>query len=386
MPLTAALDGQLLRAPQITAEEWAALRGRDLVMPCGARGIAKRSRLGTRYFAHWRADCGFDHKPETEEHLGAKQAIIAAATAAGWDARDEVRAADGAWIADVLVTRGDRRIAFEVQWSRQGFDDYVRRTERYAQAGVEAVWLIRHMTPLLAASQPVIELLPHRPGGNVEHHVIRPGADGPVLLSGVIAAYLDGRLAFAPRRPGLATTRVAWGLEECWKCQGHSVIFSPSDIQSVRCHDCGHRTMAERGVTAFARFIQAEAAAGAPDAPMARLALRRTTKHPEGEIVFTCPHCSALFGWNYVDSLWEDDSAGRLTVPVGDSAGQAHWCRIGDPREERPWSTRPHGNWKTMAASRKARLSREKLLLPASAMSPEQRVFAREAIGDLRRH
>ncbi|BDZ52668.1 hypothetical protein GCM10025867_49090 (plasmid) [Frondihabitans sucicola] len=282
MPLTAVLDGQLLRAPQLSADEWADLRGRDMVMPCGARGVAKRSRLGTRFFAHWRVDCGFDHKPETEEHLHAKEAIIAAATRAGWDARDEVRAEDGSWIADVLVSHGARRVAFEVQWSRQGFDDYVRRTDRYARAGIETVWLIRHMTPLLAASQPVIELLPHEAGAHYENCVARPGADGLVPLAGVVAAYLDGRLAFAPRRPGLATTRVAWGLEQCWKCQVHSIIFSPSDIQSVRCDDCGHRSMAERGMTSFARFVQAEAAAGAPDVPMARLALRRTTKHPEG--------------------------------------------------------------------------------------------------------
>jgi hypothetical protein len=43
----------------------------------------------------------------------------------------------------VLVTTPAGRVAFEVQWSSQGLDEYRRRTDRYAADGIQTVWIAR---------------------------------------------------------------------------------------------------------------------------------------------------------------------------------------------------------------------------------------------------
>ena len=385
MPLTAVRDGILLRAPLMTARQWDALRGQHLTMSCGARGVAKRSALGTRYFAHYRADCGHAHKPETPEHLAAKEAVIAAATAAGWDARDEVRSADGTWIADVLAQKGDRRVAFEVQWSRQGIATYRDRTERYARAGIETMWLVRHSTPVLAAEQPVVEMLPHADPA-VEHLVRRPGSRGTVTLAGVVTAFLDGRLAWASPRPALATGACAWGLERCWRCKEYSLVFAPSDTEQTCCDDCGVATSTTRRPTAYVQHVRAAASAGhGPDFPMAILAKRPTKHRPDGEVGFMCPHCRATLGWNYVDMLWDDPTAGRLRVPVGDSYTRAHWCRRGDPASPLPMQKVPGGNWKHSAETREYRIARQRLHSSPDALTPRAHERARQAVLGARR-
>lgn len=78
---------------------------------------------------------------ETPFHVEAKRAIRDVAISRGWAPTIEARHPDGAWQADVLVEKNGRRIAFEVQWSRQSRADYDLRTRRYASDGIETVWL-----------------------------------------------------------------------------------------------------------------------------------------------------------------------------------------------------------------------------------------------------
>ena len=381
MPLTAILEGALLRAPRLSADEWDSLRGKPLTMPCGARGVAKRSRLGTRFFAHYRGDCGFDHKPETPEHIAAKEAIILAATAAGWDARDEVRAPDGSWIADVLAEKGGRRVAIEVQWSRQGVATYRDRTARYARYGVETLWLVRHWTPDLAAHQPVVEMLPHADPA-LEHLVRRPGSRGTVTMAGVVTAFLDRRLAWSEPTPGLATGTCAWGLEKCWRCKGYSIVFAPGDAEETCCDDCGVTTRASRRPTAFVRHVKAAAAASlASEQPLAILAKRHTKRRPEGEVGFMCPHCRATLGWNYVDMLWDDPTSGRLRVPVGESVVAEHWCRRGAPARPPAVARQPSGDPRRAADTREYRVSRERLHEPSGHLTPWATQRARAVVG-----
>lgn len=126
--------------------EWSALAARNrtarhLAMHCcGARVALKTSRLGTRFFAHV-ARGGCATGDESAEHLALKLAAIEAAHRHGWTAEAEI-AGDG-WRADVLATRGDARVAVEVQWSRQPDDETRRRSVRYLTAGVFPLWLFR---------------------------------------------------------------------------------------------------------------------------------------------------------------------------------------------------------------------------------------------------
>ena len=75
------------------------------------------------------------------EHLRLKALVAQAAAAADWTVAVE-HVAQG-WVADVLASSAQMRVAFEVQWSRQSLADYERRQARYADDGVRGVWLVR---------------------------------------------------------------------------------------------------------------------------------------------------------------------------------------------------------------------------------------------------
>ena len=158
MPLRAFIDGNEVIAPALSDEEWEALRQRvqaeklAVVLPCCDRpGYLRRSRLGTRHFAHKRAGeddaqrC--DMEGETMEHLKAKADIVTAARRAGYRASPEL-AGEG-WRADVMAERpnGTGRIAFEVQWSFLRLEDCIFRQERYARDDVRGCWFFRNPPP-----------------------------------------------------------------------------------------------------------------------------------------------------------------------------------------------------------------------------------------------
>lgn len=79
---------------------------------------------------------------ESDLHVMGKQAVHQAARSLGWRAHVEHRGPQGLWIADVLTVDGDgRRIAWEVQLAQQSEQEYLRRTQRYAEDGIETVWI-----------------------------------------------------------------------------------------------------------------------------------------------------------------------------------------------------------------------------------------------------
>lgn len=148
MPLSALIDAEPIYAFNFAPTAWTALRSRakDLRFPCCDAGVVlKRSPLGTQFFAHARrGNCAT--APESAEHLQAKDMIARAAIDAGWKAETEVRGKSPAgedWVADVLVTRGTVKLAFEVQWSRQSDEETRARQARYEGSGVRAVWLMK---------------------------------------------------------------------------------------------------------------------------------------------------------------------------------------------------------------------------------------------------
>ncbi|SCK14437.1 competence protein CoiA [Vogesella sp. LIG4] len=163
MPLRCIDDlGNSIQSFSLDDQQWAALQRenalrRHLRMACcDTPAVLKTSKLGMRFFAHAkRGEC--TSAPESEHHLTLKAIAASAIQACGWNVATEVPGETPAgekWIADVLATRGNARVAVEIQWSGQTADETMRRQERYHQSGVRALWLLRQ------PGFPVTEKLP----------------------------------------------------------------------------------------------------------------------------------------------------------------------------------------------------------------------------------
>lgn len=148
MPLSSILADEPIYAFNYSPEAWQELRAQasELRFPCcDASVILKRSHIGTQFFAHARKGACVSG-PESMDHLQAKDAIARAAIAAGWIAETEAKGTTPAgerWTADVMVTRGTVKLAFEVQLARQSLEETQARQERYAASGVRCLWLMR---------------------------------------------------------------------------------------------------------------------------------------------------------------------------------------------------------------------------------------------------
>jgi hypothetical protein len=147
MPLACLDDNDgLLDSTALSDADWAGVhrvtpRARLVCRFCETRMQAKVSKGGLRFFAHDRRTPECPSEGETPEHRRLKSAVANDLRAAGWSA--EVEADGGSWRADVLGTTpgGDRRVAFEVQLAAMTVDDGRYRTDRYADDGVETVWV-----------------------------------------------------------------------------------------------------------------------------------------------------------------------------------------------------------------------------------------------------
>lgn len=142
------MNGRRIEAPSLNDDDWAKLRAEvqqhPLELVCGQAGYLRTSKRGMRHFVHKAASCDLHAAsgPESAEHLASKAALAAAAREAGWDATIEFVGPDREWIADVIIERGGARIALEAQWSPQAAEDFIRRSQRYAGAGMRTIWFV----------------------------------------------------------------------------------------------------------------------------------------------------------------------------------------------------------------------------------------------------
>lgn len=149
MQLVAYLKGERVDATQMVHEPWRALANhpdypRLTLIECGLRA-SRVTRRGRQFFKHYPdIECPIQHKSESAQHLAMKQALKDRINAMPeWRAEVEHPHPDRIWIADVLATHASgKRLAFEVQLSPQSEDEYIRRSQRYADDRIGAVWVV----------------------------------------------------------------------------------------------------------------------------------------------------------------------------------------------------------------------------------------------------
>lgn len=239
MPLRAVIAGKSLHAVALSPRDWLSLRrqlreNRSLgrLPCCGAHVVAKTSKLGTQFFAHYaKSEC--DASAETEAHLGAKRALYEGCLDAGWDAFTEAIGPDGAWRADVLASRQQTQVAFEIQWSRQSAERTLERQRGFEVHQVRCCWLFRRLPFAWPTRQvPAFQLIESSDIGSPSV-ILGPGTRS---LREFARLMLEGRVKFCTRvRVGLAEVRCRIRRDRCPRCSAivHLVDASPPPLLSV---------------------------------------------------------------------------------------------------------------------------------------------------------
>lgn len=202
-----------------------------LQMPCcGAGVVLKRSRRSTQFFAH-RVTGNCSSAPETEAHLRMKAIAVEVAKRLGWDATTE--ASGGDWRADVLVTKGRAKVAFEVQWSPQSDEETFRRQERYKSAGVRCLWLFRQADFPNSPDIPAARIVED----DKREFVAVLGQEGRgqrFPLAVFLEHALSRRLSYKIPVGIAARCDAYWNDVPCWKCREISRVLAQVNVVTGR--------------------------------------------------------------------------------------------------------------------------------------------------------
>ncbi|MQV32029.1 hypothetical protein GHK47_02700 [Sinorhizobium meliloti] len=327
-------NGNSIQAFDLSDDGWEALsqensKARRLRMPCcEALVTLKRSRLGTKFFAHKAVgDCKW--APETEEHLFLKRLAVEAARAQGWTAETEVRGKTTQgefWKADVLAKKGKHKVAVEIQWSGQAVQETLRRQERYRASGVRGLWLLRQPGFPISKRIPAVciggsldegltALLPRNADMQARDRRHYDRWNQVLSMEAFLRAAFDGRLRFGLEAGQEATVRIRTGNMFCWSCGAETRIVVGLEI-----------TVADKD------FIITIPSLG--EYPQATEIVRRcvSTHHGIGAIKHRfsstqrrtylsngCAHCDSLLGRFYgLDATWDDEPLDTIRVRIAD--------------------------------------------------------------------
>lgn len=224
MPLRAIIAGESVLAFELSPHEWNSLKGQlradrssGRLPCCDAPVVAKTSKLGTKFFAHYvRGAC--ESAPETETHLTAKRAVYEGCIDAGWEAITEAVGPDGAWRADVLAWRRQKQVAFEIQWSPQSAERTVERHNDLARHQVRCCWLFRRFPFVRPTRQVPAFQLVESPEGNPPLVALTSGTRS---LREFARLMLEGRIKFcADVRVRIEEVRCRIRQDRCPRCAG----------------------------------------------------------------------------------------------------------------------------------------------------------------------
>lgn len=351
MPLVATLAGERVVSTELDNDEWESLKkryraGEPLLMSCGQPGKASVSKLGLKFFAHKTGvECGMHEGGETPEHLELKSLLADAARAAGWEAVLEFPSVDRDWIADVMVSKGGRRIALEVQWSRQSSEDFTRRQKRYEADGVECLWFVAPKNTGNASTAPS-----HTVGGTpgAWHLSLLTTLDrhdrSDMPLTEAVGHILEGDYRNLIE-PFVQAYSVDTAMVKCWRdaCGKWFTLWRLEDLQvKTRCglegtlggvyHLESRMFLKDRIERLIADQLVPLLEHEQVDLPRAAKLITRTSKTAgQTYLAYCCPHCGVLSGdapITYGDTRWRTYVIHRrLSVPYRlDARGLPHLC------------------------------------------------------------
>lgn len=329
-------SGKSIHAFEFSTQEWQSLAAenalkRHLRTPCcQAEIILRRSKLGTQHFVHrLRGSC--TSAPESEDHRHVKRVIVEVARVNGWQAEAEV---DGLstdrepWRADVLLSKGDARIAIEVQWSRQSQEETARRQSRYASSGVRGLWLFQQSRFTASKDIPAVRISGN-PLNGYEVFVPTGSGEQALPLASFITASLNRQYEFGLPLGAAADVRVRCGNMDCYNCGAETLIITGLDI------DIGpHKLSATISELDNCPDLVRQALQITPThIPLGRITHRYSREAGSRYLSNGCAHCGALIGAHYEYQAWDrqdvvarfrtvvDDRMRQLAIDLGEEPG-----------------------------------------------------------------
>lgn len=348
MPLRAQIDNEDIISIDLTDEQWNNLKKRlktkasVLILPCcGQEGFLRKSSRGLKHFVHSKSEHTCDWKPESPEHLKAKIAIIEACKENGWEAIPEFSEAD--WRADVLAIQNNKRIAFEVQWSKQTFEETKYRQDRYKKSNVRGCWFFRTVPYELQEELVADKEIPaFRVSKDDYSNIIAQLDQVQLPLKSLVDNLLKRKLKFCThtRLNSRQNVTIIFFEYHCWKC---------GKTQHSYCVERNFSTVCNRSFNVTESMWDSE---NIDKSPQIQEAVRQFLKTETGKnlkigtlkdrfsrtvghsyLSHGCFYCDAIFGDWYlqIDNLYSQNDSTNIRHVVEIDLGEMkeenpHWC------------------------------------------------------------
>lgn len=350
MPLRAIIDGKEVISTELSSKEWTNLKRENkrssitIVLPCCNQvGNLRTSKLGLNHFYHKTSD-NCNYKPESSQHLRSKAEIVKACRKNKWNATPEY--SEGDWIADVLAVGHDRRIAFEVQWSKQSFEETKRRQNRYKVSDVKGCWLMRTIPKELRLynelAEPDMELPIFRIYETEEKDIMVDLKIAQLTLFDFIDSLFTGRVKLCKFYTTLSkqTINIHFYEKRCWKCKKEQHAYYVDFKPKTNCGDelyidaeTWDRSSLEKHFDIIGAIKNFQQTHDGSHLKIGKIKKRFSKAVDSEYLSFGCYYCDAIFGYSHMTDAhlyhWNDHNLLSIKTVVEFEPvyyQNVHWC------------------------------------------------------------
>lgn len=317
-----------------------------IIAETGKKGFLRTSKLGLQHFVHKKGEVPENWKPESMQHLIAKNKILLGCKAAGWDAKSEFE--EGNLIADVLAIKDSNRIAFEVQWSPQTIEVTNERQKNYKDTNVRGCWFFRkppkgtvHWNGYI---KPEKELPIFKIVENTHHEIYVDFYDEIFDLQEFVYLLLTAQLKICEHHTTkrFQEVEIMFWEKQCWKCGTNQHVYSViSDFVSI----CGRKFDIYSGLwdnsglefhpAILKRIEELKISPKGEFIKLGEIKKRYSKTVHESYMSFGCIKCDAIFGGFFMqdESLDErsnpNNNVFKEIIDFTQSLKEEgeHWCR-----------------------------------------------------------
>ncbi len=351
MPLRAYINNQEIISIDQDDKQWEDLKKRlkskeaVVILSCyNQQGFLRTSNKGLKHFVHAKSISHCDWKPESPEHLRAKIEILEACKKNSWKAIPEFSEAN--WRADVLAIQNHKRIAFEIQWSKQTLEETKLRQERYKESKVRGCWFFRTIPKELREYFRPIKADKELPAFKIfkddNSNIIVQLKEIQIPLKTFVACLLKSQVKYCEHitlKPMQKVT-IIFFMTTCWKCHRPQYLWTVDRNLKTVCNldfylmgsmwnnkDLDKNQKIYEAVKGFLKTEQGY------NLKIGQLKTRYSKTAEEHYLSYGCYYCDSIFGdWFLRTEKMEgqhDPKSLRYEVeielePVRES--MPHWC------------------------------------------------------------